>query len=375
MPGIQLVSKPGSRATGIGRYADEILHGLRRADVAVREAEIGPRLPRVVSGLGRRLGYDADAFLRSYPPRAETHPGYLTHLTTQSLATLLFTQRLPRPVVVTVHDILPFLLRDDRRLSPYRHRFERAIDGLAMRGLRRADRLIAVSHYTKQTIVETFGISPQRIDVVHNGVDLERFRPRSVPQEFRDRYRLLPDRRYVVYVGSENPRKDLPTLLEAIALLRRGSNDKVELLKVGSAAFAEQRAYHLRLCERLQIGDVVRWFDEVGEEDLPLFYAVADVFAFPSLSEGFGFPVLEALACGTPVVARRTSSLPELADGVATLLTQATPAAFAEAIQDILAGTRPDPAGLVQHAREFTWPRTIEGVLRTYRSALGWNPS
>ena len=85
-----------------------------------------------------------------------------------------------------------------------------------MRGLRRADRLIAVSHYTKSTVVNTLGIRPNIIDVVHEGVDTEHFRPQHVPESFRERYRLPAGRPYVLYVGSEDPRKNLPLLLRAM---------------------------------------------------------------------------------------------------------------------------------------------------------------
>ena len=152
--------------------------------------------------------------------------------------------------------------------------------------------------------------------------------------------------------------------------MRREAGPGVELLKVGAPAFADQRPYHLRLAEELGIAEAVRWLDEVREEDLPLFYNAADVFAFPSLSEGFGLPVLEALACGTPVVARRTSSLPELAEGAATLLDPGTPEQFAAAIAAMLGGTRPDAEALVRHAAAFTWERTIAGVRQVYAEVV-----
>ena len=167
------------------------------------------------------------------------------HLTSQTLGILLLTQRLPRPVVVTVHDILPYMLRHDPELNVYRNSAQRLMDGLAMRGLKRADRLIAVSHYTKSTVANTLGIRPNFIDVIHEGVDTERFRPQPVPDSFRERYHLPPGRPYVLYVGSEDPRKNLPQLLRAMKHVLEEMPNAV-LLKVGAAAFAEQRQRHLR---------------------------------------------------------------------------------------------------------------------------------
>ena len=372
---VQLVSKPGSPATGIGRYRAELERGLRAIGVAVRDGSLRSAVPASVARVARRSGYDLEAFGRSYPLRADLDEGYITHLTSQTLATLLLSQRLPRPVVVTVHDILPYLLRDDPAFSVYRHRVDRLMDDLAMRGLRRADRLIAGSHYTKRTVVETLDVPPERIDVVHLGVDTERFRPQPVPETFRLRYDLPEGGVYVLAVGSEDPRKDLPTLLRAVALLRR---DGVEaaLLKVGKPAFAEQRARNLRLCGELGIADSVRWFDGVPEEDLPLFYNAARVLAFPSRYEGFGFPVLEALACGTPVVAARAASVPELVGAGTRLVEPGSPKAWAKELGEMLAIHTPiDQGMLVGQAERFSWHDCLAGTLRSYLMAAGEGPA
>jgi glycosyltransferase involved in cell wall biosynthesis len=365
---VQLVSKPGSEATGIGRYAAELEQGLRGAGAEVRNAPLRSAVPASVARMVMRAGYDLETFGRSYPARADLDEGYVTHLTSQTLATLLLFQRLPRPVVVTVHDILPYLLRDDPELSVYRHWSDRLMDELAMRGLRRADRLIADSHYTKLTVVETLGVPPERIDVVHLGVDTERFRPQPVPGTFRRRYDLPEGEAYVLAVGSEDPRKDLSTLLRAMALLRRNGVD-AKLLKVGGPAFAEQRERNLALCNDLAIANAVRWFDGVPEEDLSLFYNAARVLAFPSLYEGFGFPVLEALACGTPVVAARASSVPEIVGIAARLVAPGDPGALAEALSQVLSENPPSPTALVQQAERFSWEDCLTATRCAYAAA------
>jgi glycosyltransferase involved in cell wall biosynthesis len=365
---VQLVSKPGSASTGIGRYAVALERGLRDAGVEIRNASLQMPAPAFLTRAARRVGPDLEAFSLSYPLRADLSEGYVTHLTSQTLAILLLSQRMPRPVVVTVHDILPYLLRDDPALSVYRHRVDRLMDDLAMRGLRRADRLIADSHYTKRTVVETLGVPPERIDVVHLGVDMERFHPQPVPGTFRRRYNLPEGEAYILAVGSEDPRKDLPTLLRAMALLHRDGVD-AKLLKVGKPAFAEQRERNLRLCDELGIANAVRWFDGVPEEDLPLFYNAARVLAFPSRYEGFGLPVLEALACGTPVVAARASSVPELVGDVATLVEPASPEALADAVNSLLSGgQRADARRLVQQATRFSWRACLGQIVSVYEA-------
>jgi glycosyltransferase involved in cell wall biosynthesis len=365
-PRIQLVNKSTSPRTGIGRYAHELERGLRDRGINLRLAPLrSPALPIV--SFGRRLGYDPEAFFRSYPLRADVLPGYTTHLTTQTLGVLLLLQRLPRPVIVTVHDILPYLFRHDPELRIYRHSADRLMDLLAMRGLTRADHLIADSHFTKFTIVNALGLSPERVDVTYLGVDTTRFQPAIVPDAFRARSNLPVDHRYVLYVGSEDPRKNLPVLLRAVALARRDLPDLI-LLKVGASAFTDQRARHVQLCWDLGITSAVRWIEEVPEADLPLFYNVADVFVFPSRYEGFGFPVLEALACGTPVVASHAGSIPELAGDAATLLGNPQPENLAREITRLIAGQRPDRDALMQQAARFRWDSTVQTTIRIVQS-------
>lgn len=364
-PRVQLVNKPASPRTGIGRYAHELERGLRERDIELRVAPLRRPIPRAAAAAGRRAGCDLDAFFRSYPLRAGVLPGYITHLTSQTLGILLLTQRLPRPVIITVHDILPYLLRHDSELCVYRNAADRLMDVLAMRGLRRADHLIAVSAYTKSTVVGELGLPPDRIDVVHSGVDTERFKPIPIPELFRERYKLPTDLRYVLYVGSEDPRKNLPILLRAFAIAQQDLPD-LTLLKVGAPAFADQRSRHQRLCRELGIAAAVRWIDEVPEADLPLFYNVADVFAFPSRYEGFGFPVLEAMACGTPVVAARASSVPEIArdevvwfspDDIKQLAASLTRVVEGASDWDRLQGTS------VARAKGLSWASAVEHTL------------
>lgn len=366
--GVQLIQKPASPHTGIGRYVAELERGL--ADRAVDSARIPLRnpMPRFVISAARRAGYDLETFFGSYPLRARARAGYLTHLTSQTLGALLFTQRLPRPVVVTVHDILPYLLRKNPSLSVYQTSAQRLMDIFAMRGLKRADRLIADSHYTKSTLIDALDIREDRITVVHLGVDSQRFRPAAVPAAFRARHNVPNDRPYVLFVGSEDPRKNLELLFKAFARMRQDVPDAM-LLKVGAAAFDDQRRANLRLCADLGIAGAVRFFDDVPEDQLPTFYRLASVLAFPSLYEGFGFPVLEALASGTPVVAADASSIPELVGGAATLVDGTSVDAFAAALVETLRSEAGDAQARVSQAATFSWSRTIDCTLAAYANA------
>ncbi len=365
---VALVTRPEGVTTGTRRYAVELArHQTRRVEV-VRGAPLGAPAPMIVKRLLRRAGLDVDTFFGAYPIRARLPQADIYHLTTQTLATLLLRPGRPRPAVVTVHDIIPHLVRDDPRLCTYRHPLHRWFDRLALAGLQRADHLIADSAWTKRTLIEHLGLPPERIDVVPVAADHDHYRPRPVPDDLRRRYGLAPDCRYLLYVGSEDPRKNLETLLIAVAALFREHAD-VRLLKVGAAHHLDEHRRLCRLAARLGIADRVVWLDHVPEADLPLLYNAAEVFVMPSLFEGFGLPLLEAMACGTPVVYAAASALPEVAGEAGLGVDPRDPAAFAAALGKLL--DTPDlrarlrAAGLAQ-AERFSWSRAAEETHAVY---------
>jgi len=328
---VQLVAKPSSSVTGTSRYAENVRRGLEAAGVQVTVTAPEPFPPAPIRQIARQFGLDAAAFFRSYPLRVKQTEADVIHLTTQTMGTLLLTQRFTQPVVVTILDILPYLLRHDPQLNTLRHPLDALFYRLALLGLKRANALIAISQYTKRTLVEALHIPPEKIHVVYPAIDLERFRPQPVPDSFYTRYGLRRDGCYVLYVGSDDPRKNLPTLVRALARLRQ-TLPEVQLLKVGAPHFTDQRRELMRLIEQLQLQSAVHFFDEVRDDDLPSFYNAASVLAMPSLYEGFGYPVVEAMACGTPVVAARAASLAEIVGDLETTVWPATHEAMTQAM-------------------------------------------
>jgi glycosyltransferase involved in cell wall biosynthesis len=309
---VQFIAKPARSMSGIERYTRDLSRGLAAAGVDVQVTHPEPVMAAgPVSRMVRRLGLDAGAFFANYPLHVRPLKADVYHLTTQTLATLLCFQRLPGPVVVTVHDIIPYLVRKDAELNTLRSPADRLFYRLALTGLRRADALIADSKYTRQTLIDALGYPPDRIHVVYLSVDREVFRPRPVPKWFRQRYGIHEGVQHILYVGSEDPRKNLATLVRAFAIVR-GQMPDVRLIKAGAGHFPEQRFRLARLAADLNLDGQVLFLDYIPEEDLPLLYNVADVFVLPSLYEGFGLPALEAMSCGLPVVAARASSLPEI---------------------------------------------------------------
>ena len=373
LPGpIALVARPGSSHTGVGRYSQMLEGGLLAAGVqAIRIAPGGPALPAGMVRLARAAGADLSSFFATYPLWLRETGAAIAHLTSQNLASLLLLRRPRGRVVVTVHDIIPHMLRKHPTLGGQRSVADRLFDRMAMIGLRRADVLLADSHYSARCVVEQLGIAAARIRVIYLGIDHARFRPQPESTAIRARYRLPPDRRYLLYVGSEDPRKNLAPLLHALAELRR-EHPEVELIKVGRAHFEPERQRLLQLADDLGIRPAIHLLDDLPEHDLPSIYSLAEIYVMPSLYEGFGLPVLEAMACGTPVVCAAATSLPELVQDAGLLVEMAGDGRgpLQQALEHMLA--HPASAATLRarglaRAAHFSWERTIEHVIQSYR--------
>lgn len=297
----------------------------------------------------------------SYPWWARNRQGTLNHVLDHSYGHLLFALD-PERTVVTVHDITP-LLFPGRAFGLSQLAWK-----LAWRGVLRARRLITDSHYTRELILRRWHIPAQRVTVVPLGVS-RAFRPlpRETLAPLQQRYRLPPSG-ILLYVGHTHPRKNYEILLQALALLRR-RHPKAVLVHAGKRPTPRQQ----QRIAALGLTDAVRITGPVSEAELVGLYNLADVFVFPSLYEGFGMPVLEAMACGTPVVCSRAASLPEVAGDAALLVDPSDPSAFAEAIGRILEDSELARAlrerGLAR-SRLFTWERTAMETLKVYRQLL-----
>ncbi len=268
----------------------------------------------------------------------------------------------PCPTVVTIHDLsfirFPHLFRPANRLY---------LTALTRLSARRARRTIAVSEHAAAESTRLLGVPPERITVVYHGVDPD-FRP--LPDDevaaFRER-RGLPER-LVLFVGTLEPRKNLVRLVEAFARVRDG---RVGLALAGGRGWLYEELF--ARVKALGLSDEVIFPGYVMREELPWWYNAATVLAYPSVYEGFGLPVLEAQACGTPVLTSNVSSLPEAAGDAALAVDPYKVEALADGLNRLLAdeALRHDlrERGLV-HARSFSWPRAAQETARVYRRAL-----
>ena len=268
----------------------------------------------------------------------------------------------PCPTIVTVYD-LSFFYFPDR--YPVLQRIY--LSSQTRRSCRQARHIISISESGRQDVHKLFGIPMERISVIHPGVDRS-FYPRSSEEiaAFRARQNLPPQ--YVLHVGTLQPRKSIPTLISAFARMER---QDLELVLVGGKGWAYDEIF-AQVCE-MGLNKRVRFTGYVPDSELPLWYNAASMLVFPSVYEGFGLPVAEAMACGTPVVAANTSAIPEAA-GAAARLFQAQDAAelssHMEAVLDdphLMATMREH--GL-QQSRQFSWERAGKEMVDVYRRVL-----
>ena len=230
--------------------------------------------------------------------------------------------------VATIHDLMP-LDYPDQYPAAYVARFRRTVPRIT----RDADALIAVSRHTKDTIVERLGVAPDRIVVVHHGVD-DRFRPAPAAQVAALRSKLGLSGPYLLFVGTAEPRKNLLRLVDAFAMLCRRRPGDLELVLAGKAAWGSA-SLRARITAR-GLGARIRLPGHIAGSDLPALYSGAAMFVLPSLAEGFGMPILEAMACGVPVAASNTTALPEVYGDAALGLDPTNTEAIAFALERVL---------------------------------------
>lgn len=270
----------------------------------------------------------------------------------------------PTPSVVTVHD-LSFAL--------YPEAFNRGnrlyLSVFTRLSARRADRVIAVSENTKRDTVRLLGVPEDKVAVVHHGIE-PHFRPcrdRAAVEALRVRAGL-PER-FILFFGTIEPRKNLVALVEAFAILRR-SGLPHGLVIAGARGWQWEPVY--AAVERLGLEDTVAFPGYVPYDEQPLWYNAADLFAYPSLYEGFGFPPLEAMACGTPVVASSTSALPEVVGDAGLLVDPRDVPALAAAMRAVLEDAEKREEMRVRglaRAATFTWTEAARRTAAVYRAA------
>jgi glycosyltransferase involved in cell wall biosynthesis len=337
-------------AFAYGRFTDDALSPALRA-LPRAHVPLDARPWRMGVWLAHALGVGLDRWL----PRAD-----IFHATEHLLPPLKNAK-----TVFTLHDLI-FRLFPEYHL-PLNHWF---LTNAMPHFLRRADAIIAVSECTKRDAISNYQLPPEKITVIYEGVN-----PALRPENDLDRIaearaRYANHQPFLFFVSTIEPRKNIIALVDALRVLRAHGHS-YRLLIAGRKGWLYQPTFdHVK---RTGMSDAVGFLDYVPDADLPALFAACEAFVFPSLYEGFGLPVLEAMACGAPVICSNMSSLPEIAGDAALLVNPRGVGEIAAAIERVIgdANLRAElrAKGLAR-AAQFSWERAARETSQVYRRVM-----
>jgi len=342
--------------TGFGFYVKNLVENLKKVDPNDDYVLISPDSTRDFSAPQR---WWWDQF--SFPKAARKAKVEILHQPCFS-APIFYRGKL----IITVHDLISMHFPEN---LPF---FSRMFYSKWMPfTYKRADKIIAISEDTKKDIIKRLGIASKKIQVIHSAVsaDFKPIKDRNILEEVKLKYRT--GKQFILDVGTLEPRKNLPFLVRAFNLAIKEHNIPHNLVLSGKKGWYYEGLF--KLVKELKLSNRVIFAGYVPEGDLPALYSAADLFAYPSMYEGFGFPPLEAMACGTPVVCSNTSSMPEVVGGAGIALSPENEEKWAEEIVKILYDKELQKAlskaGL-QQAKKFSWEKTAKETIEVYKEVL-----
>jgi glycosyltransferase involved in cell wall biosynthesis len=348
-------------------YAENLEEALRVEGVQIRSLKLEPVVPE--SSLRISLLSRADSLYGRFVrlPRATRHAkSDLYHITDQAQGHLIRTLD-PNRTIVTCHDLVLAALASGRLRAPARFPFATALFLRSARHLRSAAAVIADSEATRRDVCELLGVDPVRVSVIPPGLNPGFGSARDDRAEVRRRLGISGPT--ILHVGQTGFYKNLEACIHVVGRLRKTGLD-VRLLRAGELLRPGQQS----LARSLGIGTAIRDLGPASQGLLAELYRAADVLLFPSLYEGFGWPVLEAMACGLPVVCSNAASLPEVAGDAALFADSSDVDGLARHVAAILENeslARAMSGRGAERAALFTWKRTAEGVLEVYRRVCG----
>ena len=276
-----------------------------------------------------------------------------------------------RPLVVTCHDLIPLRASIEGIPEFWVKSFSAKKFRWAVMGMRLADIIIAVSQSTKQDIIEFLDIPEHKIRVVHNGVDskFKKIHDKNEITHFKHSIDIPLDAQVIMHVSNKDLYKNIKGVLRTLAILVHDHDKEMHLLRVGSPLAEE----HWELARFLEIDQYIHEVGYLTDTELVLAYNLAAVLLYPSWLEGFGFPPLEAMACGTPVVASNRASLPEVVGTAGVLLPPDDYMGMAREIKRIIEDAHWRNSLIskgLKRSSMFSWDKAAEETFKIYRTVL-----
>jgi len=269
----------------------------------------------------------------------------------------------PMKYIVTIHDLIPIIFPEEltsKRAKIYYR-------SMLFSATQRANKIIAVSNYTKKDIVNICNIPPIKIEVVYEGVN-DWYRPikdKHILDNIKRKFSINGE--FLLYVGLSKPHKNLVRLIKAFKILRK--NVKIDLKLVIAGKIDPRYPEPRKITNKLDLKEDIIFTDFVSDQDLILLYNAAKIFVFPSLYEGFGLPPLEAMACGTPVVSSRVTSLAETLDGAALTFDPLDIYDMADKIYQVVRDEnlrRELREKGIRWVKKFSWEKCARETLKVY---------
>lgn len=363
---------------GIGRYSLNLIRALAKIDheneyIIFRNCIFDETIVNSPNFREARIGFPALSLRTSF---------YLGRLVKKENVDIFHSLFFIAPLwginnlIVTVHDLMAlnftgFFSGRNFIASKYAYLFHKyMIPGTVSR----SKKLIAVSNNTKVDLEQTFNLNSDRVSVIHEAADptFHKIEDAETLEAYKRKAQLPED--FILYVGNTKPYKNVHTLLEAFKLLKTTLDTDCSLIMAGK----RDRFYTatLQTINELDLLPHVKFFDNFTEKELPLLYNLAKVFVFPSYYEGFGLPPLEAISCGTPVIASNSASLPEVVGESAILVEPNDVNGFTEAMKNVLTDEslrkQMSQKGIEQ-SKKFSWEKAAKETLDVYKS-IAYNP-
>lgn len=347
-------------------YANGVISGLRAVRPDWEILDLKPQsIDRKSRSLSLRIKKYYERFWR-FPQEVTQQTADIFHIIDPSEAHMTYwLKNQNKNVVVTCHDLINFYYKDNLKNSVELPFISRAMWLYAIKGMKKADSVVAVSSMTAKDTTQILDIEPAHISVIPNAVEAA-FQPlpKEQAESFRQKNGILPETVCLLNVGANHPRKNIYTIIKVVEILKQRGLP-IHFWKVGIDFTDEQKAF----IQTKELGKCISYLAKPDKSTLIQIYNAANMLIAPSLHEGFGITLLEAMACGIPVITSKVSAMPEVVGDAGVLVDPKDCQAIADAVCRI--HNNPDyynklvNQGL-KRAKSFTWEKTAEQIAQIY---------